>query len=80
MRSSTLLVCDEGHVISLLHTCPSELLELLREGVGRWQSKQILGHLPEHLEGGEEVGHRVKDDPVASAIVHHFRPVLEFLT
>eukprot|EP00959_Pyramimonas_sp_CCMP1952_P451654 9456560-Pyramimonas_sp.AAC.1 len=55
MRSSTAVVCDEGNVTSLMHTCPAEFRELLREGVSRWQSRQTLSHLPGHLEGGEEV-------------------------
>ncbi|CAK0905741.1 unnamed protein product [Prorocentrum cordatum] len=44
MHSSLVLVDDEGRAVELLRTHPKEVAALLREGVRRWQGRQILQH------------------------------------
>ena len=42
MYSSTVLVSDLGHYFDMLLLPPRSIVELVRQGIERWQSFQIL--------------------------------------
>eukprot|EP00959_Pyramimonas_sp_CCMP1952_P082011 1713387-Pyramimonas_sp.AAC.1 len=44
MSSSTAIVDDQGYVFDLLHLPPKAVIEFARQGVERWQARQILAH------------------------------------
>ena len=59
MYSSTVLVSDLGHYFDMLLLPPRSIVELVRQGIERWQSFQILEHHKDACVGGEIIWTRI---------------------
>ncbi len=51
MAAAHLLVTDQRDTISLLHSSPSDVRQLVWQGIQRWQMRRVVAHLPEYSEG-----------------------------
>ena len=55
----TVLISDLGHLFDMQRLPPRSILELVRQGIERWQARQILEHHRDVCVGGEIIWTRI---------------------
>ena len=59
MLSSTILCDDTNYLVDLMKVPPRSVVQLVKEGVQRWQANKIVQHHQDVCFGGERIWMRV---------------------